>query len=458
MRHTCTSVLGLAILCSAQDNVVTAPASTAAQLIERALTDNRAHPLLAELLATAPKRLAGSPGMDRARHWAETTMVRLGLANVRVEKVMVPRWVRGRVADLRDADARYDVVALGGSIATPKDGVTAEVIMVRSFEELRARANEAKGKLVFFNRPMPRALRNTFGAYRDAVPQRGLGAVEAGKVGGVAAIVRSMTTAHDDFPHTGGMHYEAGVPQVPAAAISTNGAQALAARLAGGERVTLTLRLDCTTEADVPCGNVVGEIVGSDKPQEIVLLGAHLDAWDTGEGAHDDGAGCAQCLEAARLLIASKLQPKRTLRFVLYANEEFGLRGAQGYADAHQDELARHVAAFETDSGGFEPKGLSTTLDATQRAGLASHMLPLREFGMGALIEGGGGPDIGVLRPHGVPLFALVVSDHRYFDYHHSARDTLDAVNERELALGAAAVAVYALLLADPAVLPATRS
>jgi hypothetical protein len=433
-------------------------AATPEQLVARALADNRAHAMLSELLAVAPKRLAGSPGMDRARAWAVATMQAVGLQKVRVEEVQVPRWVRGEVASLRaslpDGERGYDVVALGGSIGTPADGISADVLEVKSFEELRARATEAKGKIVFFNRAMPRALRNTFLAYRDAVPQRGQGAIEASKVGAVAAIVRSMTTALDDYPHTGALHYEANVGKIPAAAISTNGAQALAAALASDPSLRLTLRLDCATHEDVACGNVVGEITGAERPDEIVLCGAHLDAWDIGDGAHDDGAGVVHCLEAARLLLVHKVRPARTLRFVLFANEENGLRGGRGYAAAHEGEMARHVAAFETDSGGFEPKGFSTTLDEKARAALVSHLDPLRALGFGALIEGGGGADISVLQPFGVPLFGLVVADHRYFDFHHSARDTLDAVHERELALGAAAVAAFMAVLADPAALP----
>src|SRR5690606_32571437 len=321
-------------------------------------------------------------------------------------------------------------------------------------EELRARADEAKGRIVFFNRPMPRVLRNTFRAYGAAVPQRGNGAIEAAKVGAVAAIVRSMTTLLDDLPHTGTLRYEDGVPPIPAAAISTNGAEALAARIAEQGTVELTLRLDCRPAGEGRCGNVVGEIRGTRAPEEIVLIGAHLDAWDLGHGAHDDGAGCVHCLEAVRLILACGLRPARTVRVVLFTNEENGLRGARGYAEAHADELAAHVAALETDRGGFEPKGFDTTLEEAARRRLVPALAPLRELGMGALIEGGGGADISVLRPHGVPLFGLIVADHRYFDFHHSAADVLGAVNERELALGAAAVAAMTVVLADPELFP----
>lgn len=432
-----------------------APAASQAQrFVDLALEDNRAHAMLRELLTAAPKRLSGSPGMDAAQRWALAKMQSLGLANVRLEEVMVPRWVRGDVARLEAKTeagvTNYPITALGGSIGTAKEGIRAGVIAVRSFEELRARAAEAKGKMVLFNRPMPRVLRNTFSAYGDAVPQRGNGAIEAGRVGAVAAIVRSVTTSIDDYPHTGAMYYQEGVPQVPAVAISTKGADALAARVAAGEDVELHLTLDCTDGGEVAGANVVGEIVGRTLPDEIVLIGGHLDAWDTGDGAHDDGAGCVQCLEAARLLLASEVPLARTLRVVLFANEENGLRGGLGYAARHEDELAHHVAALESDRGGFEPKGFSASGDDSTRQALAVHLLPLRELGMGVLLPGGGGADIGPMGSKGVPLFALLVADHRYFDYHHSARDTLDAVNERELALGGAAIATLVTVLADP--------
>lgn len=438
--------------------MVTSEATTpslAEQLVTRALDDNRAHALLADLIAHAPKRLAGTPGMHAANAWALQAMREIGLENVRLEPVTVPHWIRGEVerlvVDGPGGEATHPITALGGSVATPVGGLCAEVLMVRSFEELQERAAEAKGKIVFFNRAMPRVLRNTFHGYRDAVPQRGTGAIEAAKVGGIAAIVRSVTTAIDDHPHTGAMRYEEGVAKVPAVAISTRGAEALAARLAAGEAVKVTVEVDCAMGEPVVGGNVVGEIVGSSHQDEIVVFGAHLDGWDTGVGAHDDGAGCVHCLEAARLLVVQGYKPARTLRIVLFANEENGLDGARAYPEAHADELAHHVAALETDNGGFEPQGFGAGIDAARRDALALHLAPLRDLGMGALIEGGGGADIGPLRAHGVPLFSLLVANHRYFDYHHSALDRLDAVNERELAMGGAALAFFATILTDPA-------
>jgi Zn-dependent M28 family amino/carboxypeptidase len=300
---------------------------------------------------------------------------------------------------------------------------------------------------VFFNRPMPRALSRTFQAYGEAVPQRTNGAVEAAKAGAVAALVRSVTTSIDEFPHTGAMEYQDGVPMVPAAAVATEDAEALAAMLREGP-VRVRLALGCETRGDVTSANVVGELVGRELPDEVVVIGGHLDAWDLGQGAHDDGAGCAHVLEAMRLLRACGIAPRRTIRAVLFMNEENGLRGGRAYARAHAAE--RCVAAIETDNGGASPQGFSTSLRGDDADLLRPLFLPLSEFGAGAFVAGGGGgADVGPLGQQGVPLFGLITDGQRYFDYHHSAQDTLDKVNERELALGAAALAYAASVLAD---------
>jgi hypothetical protein len=428
----------------------------AAQLLDLALQDGQAYAMLRELTRVAPGRLSGTAAAERAVEWAEDTMRRIGLVRVRREPILVPRWVRGETEELvvlgegEAADAEpLAVLALGGSVATPPEGVEGELLVVRSFEALRALGERAAGKVVLFNRPMPRALLNTFRAYSDAVPQRTSGAVEAAKVGAVAALVRSMTTRLDDVPHTGSLRYQEGVPPVPAAAVSTAAAERLAALAAAGGAVRVRLRLSCQSLEDAPSANVVGEIRGSALPDEIVVVGAHLDSWDVGEGAHDDGAGCAHVLEAMRLILAAGIQPRRTVRAVLFMNEENGLRGGLGYAERHRDELERHFAAIETDAGGFEPKGFQTSLGEAPRAVLARLLEPLRAHGMGALVPGGGGADIGPMGPAGVALFGMAVASHRYFDYHHSVKDCLEAVNERELALGAAAIAYLAACLAE---------
>lgn len=420
-------------------------------LFTRALADNAAIGTLGSLLDAAPKRLSGSQGYDDAVAWSLQRMRAMGLANVRAEPVTVPVWERGvETAALVGDSAPLRVAALGGSVGTGAAGIEAEVVEVRSFEQLAALGEAAKGKIVFFNRPMPRALRRTGSAYGEAVPQRSNGAVEAGKAGGVAALVRSMTTAIDGHPHTGAMSYADGVPQVPAAAIATADAERLSAALQRGP-VRVRLTLTCASRGEGPGANVVGELPGSERPDEVVVVGGHLDAWDLGRGAHDDGAGCVHALEAVRLLQATGLRPKRTVRVVLFANEENGLRGAKAYADAHRDEAARHLAAIESDAGGFTPLGFTCSLRDAAAEAVRRRLLPLQDFGAGAFLPGAGsgGADLGPLLALGVPCFGLVVDGQKYFDYHHTAVDDLAAVHERELALGAAAVAFAAFALAD---------
>lgn len=421
-------------------------------LVERALADNRAIATLASLLQAAPKRLSGSRGYDDAVQWGLAQMREIGLANVHPEPCRVPCWTRGEErAEIVGNNARLlRVTALGGSIATPPAGLEAEVVEVRSFEQLQALGDKARGKLVFFNRPMPRALRRTGPAYGEAVPQRSNGATEAGKVGALGALVRSVTTAIDSHPHTGAMDYADGVPKVPAAAIATADADALAALLRAGP-VRVRLVLGCTTGPDVDAANVVGELTGSEQPAQIVLIGGHLDAWDLGKGAHDDGAGVAHTLEAMRLLQACGIHCKRTIRAVLFANEENGLRGATAYALAHADELHDHTAAIESDSGGFSPVGFSCSLRGAEADAVAALFAPLQSVGAGTFVSGAGagGADIGPLNKAGVPCFGLWVDGQRYFDYHHSELDDLPMVNERELALGAAVFAWAASALAD---------
>ena len=408
--------------------------------------------MLDGLLRAAPKRLAGSTGSDAAVQWGLATMRSLGLENVRAEPCMVPHWVRGeeRAEIVGGPTQPLRVTALGGSIGTAPAGIEAEVVEVRSFEQLHALGETARGKIVFFNRPMPRALRRVGESYGQAVPQRSNGAIEAGKVGALAAIVRSVTTAIDGNPHTGAMRYDEAVTKVPAAAIATADAELLAAALQRGP-VRVKLALGCTTQPDVPGANVVGELRGSTTPERIVVVGGHLDAWDLGDGAHDDGAGCIHALEAVRLLAACGIRPRCTIRVVLFANEENGLRGARAYAEAHRGEIAQHAAALESDSGGFLPQGLTTSLRDAAAAAMQQRLRPLQDVGAGTFLTGAGGcgADIGPLHELGVPCFGLLVDSHRYFDHHHTAIDTLAVVNERELALGAAVVAYALSVLAD---------
>jgi len=421
-----------------------------APLLEEGLARGQAFELLGQLCEAAPHRLAGSSGAVRAVAWSEAAMRRLGFENVRLEPCLVPRWERGDVEELvvvkpeAHAGEKLAVLALGGSVGTPEGGLEADVLAVTSFEELEARSAEARGKLVLFARPMDPAEVQPFAAYGGAVSQRSRGADEASRAGAVGALVRSLTFTLDDEPHTGALNYGGSVEPVPGAALSTLAAERVGAWLAAGETVRLRLSLSCQRFDDVASHNVVGEIVGRERPEEIVLMGAHLDAWDIGQGAHDDGAGCAHVLEAGRLLRAATSlgAPRRTIRAVLFMNEENGLRGALAYRDAHHAELDRHVLAIESDRGGFLPLGY-----ATDAAGGALDVL--REVWGGAESDRGGGADISVLAEFGVPLAGLYPNPQRYFEYHHSRHDVLFAVGARELELGAIALASMAWLAAD---------
>ncbi|MBI5434788.1 MAG: M20/M25/M40 family metallo-hydrolase [Planctomycetes bacterium] len=419
------------------------------RIFERELADGRSYAILAGLLEAAPNRLSGSEGAARAVDWCRAEFERHGLDAVRLEKVMVPHWVRGEKNSLqRVGDAKpIPMLSLGGSVGTPQGPIEAEVVEIKSRDELAQLGERAKGKLLFFNQPMDPRQTSTFHAYGGAVWQRGSGAIEAAKVGALGAIVRSMTLDLDDFPHTGAMRYDEKLPKVPGVAISTLAAEALSRELAGGKAVRLRLELSCETLPDVESANVVAEIRGREKPDEVVVIGAHLDAWDASPGAHDDGAGCAQVIEALRVLRALDLKPRRTIRAVLFMNEENGLRGGQGYAKQHEHELEHHVFALETDRGGFAPRGIGAV--PVMHAELAPLVGLMTPWGCGTLFDGDGGADISPMGPAGVPLGELLPEDSRYFDCHHSGRDTLAAVDQRELELGAAAVAATAFLVAD---------
>ncbi len=421
----------------------------AQSLFGNGLNTGKAYEILGELSQGIGPRLSGSPNAEKAVIWAKKRMEEFGLEKVHLEPVMVPHWVRGNVEEATIIGGRkLTVCALGGSIGTPAEGIAAEVVEVKSFDELKALGDKAKGKIIFFNRPFDRSKLNTFEAYGGAVNQRGAGAVEAAKAGGVAALVRSMTSVIDDVPHTGAMGYVDSIPKVPAAAVSTLGANALSDLMAKGKAVRLRLKLSCETLPDVESANVVGELTGSERPNDVIVIGGHLDSWDKGRGAHDDGAGCAQVIEALRLLKEWGLTPRRTIRAVTFMNEENGLRGGKAYA-AKDRPGEKCIAALETDAGGFSPRGFgvqgdSATFDKISRWSYLFEPIEADRFR-----RGGGGADISELGRQGVPTIGLRVDGQKYFDYHHSDHDVIDNVNERELELGAVCIAVLTYVLAQ---------
>lgn len=415
---------------------------------DQGLRELRAFTFLSDLTGLG-HRLSGSAGAERAVQWGAQTMRELGFENVRLQPCRVPHWVRGEVATLALEGENLSICALGGSIATPPAGLEAEVVEVHSLDEASRLGAKAKGKIVFFNGPMDPTLPSTFAAYGGAVGQRVNGAATAAKLGAVAVLVRSMTQRVDDEPHTGTLRYQDGVPKIPAAALSLVAANRLSSTLRRGPaRVRLTL--DCENLPPVPSSNVIGEITGSELPDEIVVMGGHLDSWDLGVGAHDDGAGCVQSIEALRLLRDVVGRPKRTVRVVLFMDEEQTGAGADAYAFFAKISPEKHVAAIESDAGGFTPRGFSCS-ESPARAKRYEAWLPdLRPLGIAEIAGGGGGgADVAPLGPLGAVLFGLRPDSQRYFDVHHSRNDTLDWVNPRELEMGAIGMAILAWRLAS---------
>jgi carboxypeptidase Q len=419
--------------------------AAAARIIGAALTSDRAYTRLAHLTDAIGNRLSGSENLNRAIEWAAAEMKRDGLDNVRKEKVMVPHWVRGEesLELLTPVPRKLQMLGLGNSIATPAEGITAEAIVVRNFFELERLGEQVRGKIVVYNAP--------YVDYGATVTYRLEGASRAARFGAVAALVRSITPVSLQTPHTGAMNYDPSQPKIPAAAITIEAAEFLQRMNDGGEHPMLRLKMEAKFLPDAEAANVIGELRGSKKPDEIVLIGGHLDSWDVGQGAHDDGGGCIVAWEAVRLLKELGLKPRRTIRVVLFVNEENGLRGGTAYHDAHRAEIAKHVLAIESDSGVYRPEGfgLAGTAPLQVRSNLMEIGKLLSGIGADNIAINGGGADIGPLMREGVPGASLDVDGAHYFDIHHTQADTLDKVNPRELALCVATMAVMAYTVAD---------
>lgn len=419
--------------------------AAAARIIGAALVTDRAYRRLAYLTDRIGNRLSGSENLERAIEWALAEMKRDGLENVRGEKVMVPHWVRGEESlELTSPVARkLAMLGLGNSVGTPPEGIMAEAIVVRTFDELEARASEVRGKIVVYNAP--------FTNYGATVQYRGAGASRAAKYGAVAALVRSVTPVSLQSPHTGAMNYAADQPKIPTAAITIEAAEMLQRMQERGERPTLTLRMQAKFLPDAESANVVAELKGREKPDEIVLLSGHFDSWDVGQGAHDDGGSCIAVWEAARLLKELNLRPRRTIRVVLWTNEENGVRGGNGYHDAHKAELAKHVLVVESDEGIYRPQGLGLAANAPPQARadleeLAKLLSGIRAGHVGA---DGGGTDIGPMMRDGVIGASLDSDNERYFDIHHTQADTIDKIDPNDLAFCVATLAVMAYAVAE---------
>jgi carboxypeptidase Q len=370
-------------------------------------------------------------------------MERDGLENVRSEPVMVPRWIRGEesLELLSPRSETLSVLGLGPSIATPPAGIQAEVLVVESFEELDERASEATGKIVLFDAP--------FTSYGETVQYRGRGAVAAAQVGAVASLIRSVTPFSMNTPHTGGMGYQEGVPEIPHAAITVEDALMLHRMQDRGERIEVRLAMGARSEGMVPSRNVMAEIVGWESPEEVVVLGGHTDSWDVGQGAMDDGGGVVAAWEAVRLMKVLGLRPRRTVRVVGWTAEEVGILGGRAYAESPNRDSERHILGIESDSGAFSPLGFGFTgSDEAFRIvqGIGQLLDPI---GAGAITRGGGGADIGPMMEGGMPGMGLSVEPTEYFWYHHTDADTLDKLDPAELARCVAAMAVMAYVVAD---------
>jgi carboxypeptidase Q len=422
----------------------------ATRLIGAALSDGVAYARVADLSDSIGPRLSGSPGADAAVKWAVQRLRDDGL-EVRTETVKVPHWVRGEErAEVLPARGRAGhmlaITALGGSPPTAAGGVTAEVIEVRSIAEVQALGEKARGKIVFFNHNMSAAGGKT--GYGETSPLRNHGPAEAAKFGAAAALVRSLATASLRDPHTGATTFDDGAPKIPAAAISVEDAELLHRLLQRGP-VQVRLGLGCRILADVESANVIAEVRGREKAEEIVLLGAHLDSWDLAQGAVDDGAGVAIVMEAARLIAQLPQHPRRTVRVVLFMNEENGLAGGKAYAQAHAGEADRHVAALESDAGAGRPVSIGLRAGDGAQALLAPWLAPLEPLGAADFGGEAGGADIGPLGAYRVPFVGVQQDVSRYFDYHHSAADTLDKIRPADLSQTAAAVTWVAYALAE---------
>jgi len=418
-------------------------------LYKASLTNGNSYQWLDYLSNQIGGRLSGSLNAELAVEYTKLELEKLELDKVWLQPVMVPKWVRGApefafIESALGSTTNVNICALGGSVATPLGGLKAHVVEVKSMEELETLGKEnIEGKIVFINRPMQPDVIHTFEAYGSCANQRYSGALEASKYGAVGVLVRSLSLRQDDFPHTGSMTY-GNLPlskRIPSAAISTNDANTLSTMLALDKNIKFYFNQTCRQLDDVQSYNVIGEITGSQFPNEYIIVGGHLDSWDLGDGAHDDGAGVVQSMEVLRLFKETGIKPKRSIRVVLFMNEENGLRGAIKYAEAAKQKGEKHIFSLESDSGGFTPRGFSFDCSDANFNQVLGWKDLFKPYLIHYFEKGGSGADVGPLKTDSNVLAGLRPDSQRYFDYHHAANDTFDAVNKRELELGAASMA-----------------
>ena len=452
MKHLLTLLLTLVVISSSAQN--SKDKVQIRKIFDEALERGDSYEMLRYLTKNIGGRLSGSPQAAAAVEWSRQQMMTYGFDTVYLQPVMVPHWVRGkkeigRIVNSKKLGAvNVNVVALGNSVGSGPAGVLGNIIEVQDFQEL-AKLGKAKiqGKIIFFNRPMDPKLMDTFAAYSGASNQRGSGPSEAAKYGAIGVVVRSLSSFTDDVPHTGGTRYGLNIPKIPAVAISTEGADLLSSLLKDDADLRFYFETHCEMLPDVLSYNVVGEIKGSEFPDEIIAVGGHLDSWDLSEGAHDDGAGCVQSIEVLRIMKAMDYQPKRTIRAVMFMNEENGLMGGRKYAELAVENNENHIAAMESDRGGFLPVGFGISGATTQQDKLLSWKPLFEPYNIYQFKRGGGGADISPLRTQDVPTIGYLPDSQRYFKYHHTGIDNFEVVNQRELELGAAAMASVIYLI-----------
>jgi carboxypeptidase Q len=436
----------------AQGNSATTDSTMIASIYNEVMLHGECYENLRYLCKSIGHRLAGSESAAKAIDWGKTTLEKSSADNVFLMPVEVPHWTRGTYEyggyATKGQQKEVALTALGGSVGTDGKQIAAEVIEVKSFDELKALGEEkVRGKIVFFNKALDATLINTGAAYGGGYPIRGQGPSEAAKLGAVACLIRSLTLADDNYPHTGATNYEKDVDRIPAAALSAVASRQLSEDLKNDPTLQFNLQLSCEAFERTMQANVIAEIRGTEFPNEYITVGGHLDSWDIGEGAHDDGTGIVQSIEMIRALKAIGYKPKRTIRAVLFINEEFGNDGGETYARICKENGLLHVAALESDGGGFTPVGFNCDLSDTQFE-IAQSWLPLLEpYNLFRFRRGGSGVDIRPLKDDRIALFGLNVDGQRYFDYHHTNNDRFENVNKRELELGAAAMSALVYLL-----------
>jgi carboxypeptidase Q len=440
--------LAIAILCLPiwirADSWIDEYRAPATRLIAEATRDRFAWNRLALLTDTIGPRLSGSTALDHAISWAVAEMTRDGLENVHTEKVMVPKWVRGSESAeiVRPSRRPLAMLGLGDSVGTPRDGIEADVFIVHSFDDLDAHAADLRGRIVLFN--------VAFTNYGETSRYRRAGATRAARLGAVAVLVRSIGPDGQRLPHTGALDYAAGAPKIPAAALASEDADLLDRMAMRGDKVTVRLKMDAHTDPDVESANVVAEVRGRERPEEVVVVSGHLDSWDVGAGATDDGGGCIVAWEALRIMKKLGLRPRRTVRLVLWTNEENGTRGGLAYRDRHRAELGRHVAMIESDNGVFRPLGFGFNGSDSARQTLMTIASLLAPIGASDIARGGDGADITPsVREGHIPALSLEVDGSKYFTIHHTNADTIDKIDPVEMSKCAAAMAVMSYVLAD---------